>query len=29
MGQDSRSDAPKTGVDRWRDAAKDTKAKGL
>ena len=28
MGQDSRSDAPKTGVDRWRDAAKDTKARG-
>lgn len=28
MGQDSRSDAPKTGVDRWRDAARDTKARG-
>ena len=28
MGQDSRSDAPKTGMDRWRDAAKNTKARG-
>ena len=28
MSQDSRFDAPKTGVDRWRDAAKDTKARG-
>lgn len=26
MGRDSRSDAPKTGVDRWRDAAGSTKS---
>ena len=27
MGRDSKSDAPKTGVDRWRDAAGSTKPK--